>query len=98
MISSYPSKQPYPVGGAIDILAWIGRESEIDQDLYGWHDSEKNLQDEKRLLNWLDDVSIERPFACIEDTSISTNMSRYQWRTETITSAQMFLRKLGVVK
>ncbi|MDR1550280.1 MAG: hypothetical protein LBT06_17080 [Hungatella sp.] len=46
-------------------------------------------------------MSIERLFAwfdCIEDTSISTNMSMYQWRIETINSAQMFLRKLGVVK
>lgn len=65
------------------------------------HDSKKNLQDEKGLLDWLEDMSIERLFAwfdCIEETSVNTNMGRHRWRTETISRDQMFLRKLGVIK
>lgn len=51
------------------------------------HDAKKNLQNEKELLDWLDDMSIERLFAwfdCIEETRVNMNMSKRWWRTKTI--------------
>ena len=65
------------------------------------HDSQKNLKEEKALLDWLNDMSIERLFAwfdCIEETKVNTNMGQRRWRTETINRDRLFLKKLGVIK
>lgn len=65
------------------------------------HDSPKNLKEEKALLDWLNDMSIERLFAwfdCIEETKVNTNMGQRRWKTETINRDCLFLKKLGVMK
>jgi hypothetical protein len=65
------------------------------------HDSAQNLKEEKALLNWVDNMSIERLFAwfdCIEETKVCTNMGKYRWRTETIKRDRLFLSRLGVIK
>lgn len=65
------------------------------------HDSLQNLKAEKALLDWLNDISIERLFAwfdCIEETKVNTNMGQRRWRTETISRDRLFLKKLGVMK
>jgi hypothetical protein len=65
------------------------------------HDKTQNLKDEKALLDWLDDMSVERLFAwfdCTEETKVNTNMGKRRWRTETISRDRLFLAKLGVVR
>jgi transposase len=64
------------------------------------HDKAQILKDEKSLLDWLNDISIERLFAwfdCIEETKVNTNMGKRRWRTETISRDHLFLTKLGVI-
>jgi transposase len=65
------------------------------------HDKTQNLKEEKSLLDWLNDISIDRLFAwfdCIEETKVNTNMGKRRWRTETVSRDRLFLKKLGVIK
>jgi phage gp16-like protein len=65
------------------------------------HDKARNLKEEKSLLDWLNDISIERLFAwfdCIEETKVNTNMGKRRWRTEIISRDRLFLTKLGVIR
>ena len=59
------------------------------------HDSQKNLKEEKTLLDWLNNMSIEQLFAwfdCIEEFKVNTNMGQRRWRTETINRDRLFLK------
>ncbi len=65
------------------------------------HDTKKNLDAEKRLLDWLNHMSIERLFAwfdCIEETAVDNSMGRRRWQTETTARDRLFLSKLGITK
>ena len=62
------------------------------------HDFQDNLKAEKKLLDWLNHMSIERLFAwfdCIEQTTVDTTMGRRRWKTETTARDRMFLKKTG---
>lgn len=64
------------------------------------HDRKENMKAEKKLLDWLDKMSIARLFAwfdCIEATAVDSSMGRRRWRTESTSRDQMFLTKLGVI-
>lgn len=63
------------------------------------HDTKKNLRDEKKLLDWLNHMSIERLFAwfdCIEETAVNSSIGKRRWLTETTARDRLFLKKLGI--
>ena len=64
------------------------------------HDLKENMKAEKKLLDWLDKMSISRLFSwfdCIEATAVDTSMGRRRWQTESTSRDQLFLAKLGVI-
>ncbi len=64
------------------------------------HDLKENMKAEKKLLDWLDKMSIARLFDwfdCIEATAVDTNMGRRRWQTESTSRDRLFLTKLGVI-
>lgn len=63
------------------------------------HDKKLNLEAEKKLLDWLNHMSIERLFSwfdCIEETAVDSKLGRRRWMTETTERDRLFLRKLGI--
>lgn len=65
------------------------------------HDKSESFKKEKALRNWLDGMSVAKLFDwfdATQETTVSTNMGKARWRTETIARDRLFLTKLGVLK
>lgn len=65
------------------------------------HDTSKNLNAEKALLNWLNKTSMVKIldwFDARQETSVNTKFGRTRWTTEIIERDKLFLQYLGVIK
>lgn len=65
------------------------------------HDNSDTFRKEKALLKWLNGMSVAKLFDwfdATQETTVSTNMGKARWRTETIARDRLFLAKLGVLQ
>ena len=65
------------------------------------HDNSATFKQEKKLLNWLNKMSVAKLFDwfdAIQETAIKTSLAKTRWKTETIERDRLFLRMLGVIK
>lgn len=63
------------------------------------HDTSKNLNAEKALLNWLNKMSLVKIldwFDARQETSVDTKFGRKRWKTEIVERDKLFLKYLGV--
>lgn len=64
------------------------------------HDNTETFKKEKALLNWLNKMSIAKLFDwfdAIQETTVTSNIAKSRWKTETIERDRLFLSKLGVI-
>lgn len=65
------------------------------------HDKSDTFKKEKALLNWLNGMSVAKLFDwfdAVQETTVSSNIGRTRWRTETVERDRLFLTRLGVLK
>ena len=64
------------------------------------HDNSETFKKEKALLNWLNKMSIAKLFDwfdAVQETTVTSNIAKSRWKTETIERDRLFLSKLGVI-
>ena len=64
------------------------------------HDNSDTFKKEKALLNWLNKMSVAKLFDwfdAVQETTVTLNIARSRWKTETIERDRLFLSKLGVI-
>ena len=65
------------------------------------HDTDTNLEDERKLKRWLDKRALCRTLTWFdghETIEVSTDIKKRRWNTETVKRDRLFLRLLGVTK
>ena len=65
------------------------------------HDKSDTFKKEKRLLDWLNRMSISKLLAwfdAVQETTVKTSIGKKRWQTETLERDRMFLERLGVIK
>jgi hypothetical protein len=63
--------------------------------------TEKRLELERKLLNWLRQRSLAQIFDwfdCLEETTVKTEAGVRRWTTESVARDRLFLELLGVAK
>lgn len=64
------------------------------------HDNSDTFKKEKALLNWLNKMSVAKLFDwfdAVQETTVTSNIAKFRWKTETIERDRLFLSKLGVI-
>lgn len=64
------------------------------------HDNSDTFRKEKALLNWLNKMSVAKLFDwfdAVQETTVTSNIAKSRWKTETIERDRLFLSKLGVI-
>lgn len=65
------------------------------------HNKTDTFRKEKKLLNWLNGMSVAKLFDwfdATQETTVHSNAGKARWRTESVERDQLFLARLGVLK